>query len=212
MQDVITQPVLIVTSNVPLAPKTNSIVTNVPETELMNQNVNVLMDIITLTPFSVLNVPTNVLPVQENQSTVPNVPKEESSKVTIVSVKPDNTLMEQTKCVKIVTLPVRLVLLTENVLNVLMKADLNSPFVNVKMDTMKMVPLNVQNVKNNVLSVKRNQITVLFVPEKELTHHPVSFHLHLLNQPKSLMSQLVPLKLLFVTINVILVKKKKPIV
>lgn len=109
-------------------------------------------------------------------------------------------------------MPVNLVLLTENVLNVPMKLDLNSPFVNVKMDTMKMVPLNVQNVKNNVLSVKRNQITVLFVPEKELTHHPVSFHHHLLNQPKSLMSQLVLLKLFSVTINVTLVKKTKTIV
>jgi hypothetical protein len=78
MPDVMTQPVLIVTTNVPLAPKTNSLVTNVPETELMNQNVNVLMDIITLTPSIVQNVKTNVPPVKVNQMSVKHVLKEES--------------------------------------------------------------------------------------------------------------------------------------
>lgn len=78
MLDVTTQPVLIVTSNVPLAPKINSIVTNVPETELTNQNVLALMDIITPTPSIVQNVKTNVPPVKVNQMSVKHVLKEES--------------------------------------------------------------------------------------------------------------------------------------
>jgi hypothetical protein len=80
-------------------------------------------------------------------------------------------------------------------------------FVTVKITIMKMELLNVQHVKPNVIFVLTVHLTVPFVLKVESIHQNVTFHHQLLLLSILPIFQLVLLKLLFVTINVLLVKE-----
>jgi hypothetical protein len=150
-----------------------------------------------------LNVPLVVLPL----IIVSLVLKEELDQPMVVHVKTDNISTMLTNTVEIVPTNVPLALLKPPVSLVLILPEMTDKFVTVKITIMKMEPLNVQLVKPNVTFVSTVHPTVPFVLKEESIHQNVTF----LHQPlKPLMlpiSQLVPLKLLSVTINVDLVKE-----
>jgi len=173
------------------------------------QNVTVHLVLITLKLLTVHLVPLNVPLVKTKLKTVLNVLKEELMNQN-VSVKMDNISME--KSVLIVLSNVKLVPPSKPVLNVPTTPETKPQFVTVKLVSMKMIPLNVQNVLKNVKSVTLTQTTVSLVPETESTHQNVLFQNKLLNPPLLTMLPLVLLNQSLVPTIVLLVKNQVLIV